>query len=49
MTSSKALKIAIPVIAAIAVGIILSISAISSDNSPQDKIESTTDFESKNT
>ncbi len=45
MTSSKTLKIAIPVMAAIAIGIFLGLTALPSDSSDPVKIESTAELE----
>ena len=45
MTSSKTLKIAIPVIAVIAIGIFLGLTAVPSDSSDPGKIESTAESE----
>ena len=49
MNSSKTLKIAIPVIGVIAIGIFFGLTALPSDNPGSVKIESSVDFETKDT
>ena len=49
MNSSKTLKIAIPVIGVIAIGIFFGLTALPSDNTGPVKIESSVDFETKDT